>query len=117
VKPKAMRELHWHPNASEWQYYIKGTGRMTMFASSGSARTMNFNANDVGFVPAVAGHYIENLGNEDLLMLELFKSSYFSDVSLNQWIRRLPPMMVTQHLHLNPSDLSHIPDRKDVVVG
>src|SRR6202166_346176 len=22
VKPGGMRELHWHPNASEWQYYI-----------------------------------------------------------------------------------------------
>ncbi|HEX4165374.1 MAG TPA: cupin domain-containing protein [Bryobacteraceae bacterium] len=117
VKPNAMRELHWHPNASEWQYYIHGTGRMTVFASSGKARTMNFNANDVGFVPAVAGHYIENLGNDDLVFLEMFKSSYFADVSLNQWIRRLPTHMVSQHLHLNGSDLSHISDRKNVVIG
>ncbi len=31
VKPGGMREMHWHPNADEWQYYIKGTGRMTVF--------------------------------------------------------------------------------------
>jgi oxalate decarboxylase len=117
VKPKAMRELHWHPHASEWQYYIQGTGRMTVFASSGKARTMNFNANDVGFVPAVAGHYIENLGNDDLVFLEMFKSSYFSDVSLNQWIRRLPTHMVNEHLHLDGSELVQIPDRKRVVLG
>lgn len=117
VKPKAMRELHWHPNASEWQYYIQGTGRMTVFASSGKARTMNFNANDVGFVPMVAGHYIENLGNDDLVFLEMFKSSYFADISLNQWIRRLPPQMVNQHLHLSEPDLSRISDRKNVVLG
>ena len=24
IKPGGMRELHWHPNASEWQYYISG---------------------------------------------------------------------------------------------
>jgi hypothetical protein len=23
----ALRELHWHPNADEWQYYIQGSGR------------------------------------------------------------------------------------------
>jgi len=28
---------------------------------------MDFNANDVGFVPAVAGHYVENTGNTDLV--------------------------------------------------
>ncbi len=117
VKPKAMRELHWHPNASEWQYYIQGTGRMTVFASSAKARTMNVNANDVGFVPAVAGHYIENLGSEDLVFLEMFKSGYFSDVSLNQWIRRLPQQMVNQHLHLDQAEVSQISNKKNVVIG
>ncbi len=31
---------------------------------------MDFNANDVGFVAAVSGHYIENTGNTDLVFLE-----------------------------------------------
>ena len=26
IKPGALRELHWHPNADEWQYYLKGRG-------------------------------------------------------------------------------------------
>ncbi len=59
LKPGGMRELHWHPNATEWQFYIAGKGRMTVFMPIGQARTMDFNANDVGFVPAVAGRYIE----------------------------------------------------------
>ena len=24
ILPGAMRAMHWHPNADEWQYYIKG---------------------------------------------------------------------------------------------
>ena len=35
LEPGAMRELHWHEH-DEWQYYIKGRGRMTVFASSGT---------------------------------------------------------------------------------
>ena len=35
IKPGHMRELHWHPNASEWQYYISGKGRMTQAAAIG----------------------------------------------------------------------------------
>ncbi|GAB3978473.1 cupin domain-containing protein [Plantactinospora veratri] len=35
VEPGAMRELHWHPTDDEWQYYISGSGRMGVFASSG----------------------------------------------------------------------------------
>jgi oxalate decarboxylase len=51
VEPGGMRELHWHPNADEWQYYISGQGRMTVFASSGKARTFDYQAGDVGVVP------------------------------------------------------------------
>jgi oxalate decarboxylase len=38
VKPGGVRELHWHPNADEWQYYFGGKGRMTVFATGGRAR-------------------------------------------------------------------------------
>ena len=41
VKPGGMRELHWHPNANEWQYYLQGTGRMTVFFTAAKARTMD----------------------------------------------------------------------------
>ncbi len=116
LKPGAMREMHWHPDASEWQYWLQGSGRMTVFASSGKARTMNFNANDVGYVPVVAGHYIENTGTEDIVFLEMFKSNTFSDVSLNQWVRRLPELMVQEHLHLNTTEIHQIPNAKDPVL-
>jgi oxalate decarboxylase len=27
LEPGGLRELHWHPNSDEWQYYIEGEGR------------------------------------------------------------------------------------------
>jgi oxalate decarboxylase len=62
VEPGGMRELHWHPNTDEWQYYIEGQARMGVFAASGQARTFNFLAGGVGFVPFAMGHYVENTG-------------------------------------------------------
>jgi oxalate decarboxylase len=41
IEPGGMRELHWYPH-DKWQYYISGLGRMTVFASAGSARTFNY---------------------------------------------------------------------------
>jgi oxalate decarboxylase len=112
IKPGGMRELHWHPNASEWQYYIAGSGRMTVFMPVGAARTVDVRANDVGYVPAVAGHYVENTGNTDLVVLEMFKAHEFVDVSLNNWLRHLPPEMVTSHLGLDATTLQSIPAEK-----
>ena len=38
LRPGALRDLHWHPNADEWQYWIKGQGRMTVFNTGPKAR-------------------------------------------------------------------------------
>ncbi|PWU06165.1 MAG: cupin, partial [Verrucomicrobia bacterium] len=63
LNPGGLREMHWHPNADEWLYFIKGSGRVTVFASQGNTRTMDFNAGDVGYIPKSMGHYIENTGD------------------------------------------------------
>jgi len=117
IKPGGLRELHWHPNASEWQFYIAGKGRMTVFMPPGRARTMDFNANDVGYVPAVAGHYIENTGDTDLVFLELFKADTFQDFSMNNWLRRSPPEMIKSHLNLTDAEIRRIPAEKQEVIG
>jgi oxalate decarboxylase len=117
IKPGSVRELHWHPDASEWQYYIAGSGLMTVFTPTGSARTVDVRANDVGYVSAVAGHYIENTGNTDLMALEMFKAPEFLDVSLNNWLRHLPPEMVTAHRGLDEATLQSIPADKMESIG
>ncbi|MEV2282620.1 oxalate decarboxylase family bicupin [Paenibacillus larvae] len=99
VKPGGMRELHWHPNNDEWQYYISGTGRMTVFAAGGKARTFNCRSGDVGYVPFAFGHYIQNIGDESLWFLEMFKSNRFADISLNQWMALTPHQLVQDNLH------------------
>jgi oxalate decarboxylase len=106
VQPGGMRELHWHPNTDEWQYYIEGQARMGVFAASGQARTFDFLAGDVGYVPFAMGHYVENTGTTQLRFLEIFKSSYYADVSLNQWLALTPPELVQAHLKLDPQTLA-----------
>ncbi len=116
VHPGGMRELHWHPNGTEWQYYLAGQARMTVFKPGAKARTMDFHANDVGYVPALAGHYIENTGTEDMVFLEMFKAPKFEDFSLNNWIARLPPEIVEAHLRLPASVIGRAPQDNNTVL-
>jgi oxalate decarboxylase len=108
----AMRELHWHPTDDEWQYYISGQGQMTVFASSGKARTFDYRAGDVGYVPFAMGHYVLNTGEQPLRFLEMFRSSYYADVSLNQWLALTPPELVQAHLNLDQSTTAAITANK-----
>jgi oxalate decarboxylase len=100
IEPGGLRELHWHPNTDEWQYYISGQARMGVFAAAGQARTFDFQGGDVGYVPFAMGHYVENTGATTLRFLEMFKSSYYADLSLNQWLALTPPELLQAHLKL-----------------
>lgn len=102
IKPGAIRELHWHPNNDEWQYYLSGQGRMTVFAGNSTARTFNYRAGDVGYVPFAFGHYIQNTGTDSLWFLEMFKSNRFADVSLNQWMALTPHDLVRDNVYGSP---------------
>jgi oxalate decarboxylase len=116
IEPGGLRELHWHPNTDEWQYYIQGEGRMGVFGSSGQARTFDFRAGDVGYVPFAMGHYVENTGSTTLRFLEMFKSSYYADVSLNQWMALTPPELLDAHLHLDKQVINSLRKQKSPVV-
>ncbi|KAI0833429.1 oxalate decarboxylase [Trametes gibbosa] len=117
VEPGAMRELHWHPTQDEWTYYLEGQGRVTLFASSSNARTFNYEAGDVGFVPASFGHYVENTGNATLRFLEIFNTDRFQDISLNQWLALTPPDLVKAHLDLDDETIARLSKTKYTVVG
>jgi len=115
LKPGGLRELHWHPNADEWQYYLTGKGRMTVFVGGSTARTMDFEEGDVGYVPISNPHYIENTGDSDLVFIEMFKSSEYQDISLAEWMAHTPHLLMNQHLGVTTSMLENIPKQETVV--
>lgn len=116
LEPGALRELHWHAS-DEWQYYLEGQGRMGVFGSEGKARTFDYQAGDVGYVPQAMGHYIENTGTARLRYLELFRSDRYADFSLNQWMRLTPPELVRSHLNIEQALLDGLPPEKSPVIA
>ncbi|TDC00725.1 cupin domain-containing protein [Nonomuraea longispora] len=117
IEPGGLRELHWHPTDDEWQYYISGSGRMGVFASSGLARTFDFRAGDVGYVPFAYGHYVENLGKEPLVFLEMFRNPRFEDISATQWMANLPPQVSADTINMPRSMIEALPRDKRPVVA
>jgi oxalate decarboxylase len=115
VKPGGLRELHWHPNADEWQYYVKGTARMTVYAAAGNARTMDFLPGDVGYIERSKPHYVENIGDDDLVFLEIFPTPEYQDISLGEWLAHTPSRLVNEHLGTGEEFLAQI-SKSEVVI-
>lgn len=62
-------------------------------------------------------HYIENTGNEDLVFLEMFRTSFYQDISLNEWLTHLPPALVEAHLNIEAATIGSIPHNEKVIVS
>src|SRR5277367_5634614 len=115
LKPGGLRELHWHPNEDEWQYYVSGKGRMTVFAAGGRARTMDFEEGDVGYIDKSAPHFVENTGDTDLVFIEVFPTPFYEDISLAEWMAHTPSRLIDQHIAVGEDFLAKLP-RKEMVI-
>lgn len=56
------------------------------------------------------------MGDSDLVVLELFAAHEFMDVSLNQWLRRVPSLMLKEHLNIDKETAMKIPAEKRELV-
>jgi oxalate decarboxylase len=111
-----MRQMHWHPNADEWQYYIKGKGRMAVFNTGPNVLTMDFNPGDIGYVKRNYGHHVQNVGDTDLQFFAVFRTPQYEEVSLYDWLKRTPPALVAQHLNIEETKIAMWPDKAPLIL-
>lgn len=116
VHPGAMREIHWHPTSDEWNYFLAGNARITIFSSPDSSNTFDFTAGDVGYIPATETHYIENTASEDVVFLEVLQAPQFTDISVAQWLGLTPPQVVKDTLKLPDEVVQRLPKEKPYIL-
>jgi oxalate decarboxylase len=114
IKPGGLREPHWHPNAAEWQFYLKGSAQMTVFGSHGRARTDDFAAGDVGYVPQGYGHYIENTGADEMQVVLVLNNATYQSISLTAWMGANSDLLLATNFHQPESVFADFP--KDGVI-
>jgi oxalate decarboxylase len=112
LKPGALRELHWHPHANEWLYFISGNARIGLFGSHGRYRAEDFGPGDAGYIPQGFGHYIENTGDSTSRILITFDSGDYQEISLSTWLASNPNDIVADNLKVADSVVEKLPDRR-----
>ncbi len=109
LQPGAIRELHWHPNSDEWQYYLAGKARVGIFGAHRRYLTAEFSKGNVGFIKQGFGHYVENIGNEPLRFLAMFNTPHFQEISLSSWLSANPAGMLVDNLGLSREIVAKLP--------
>ena len=117
LKPGALRAMHWHPNADEWQYWMSGRGRLTLFGSSGRARTEEVAPGNAVYIPRGFGHHIESIGDEEAHIIIGFNSPIYQESSFAQWLHVVPPELVVDNLGLPESVITGFPKSSPAIIA
>ncbi|MGA8575580.1 MAG: cupin domain-containing protein [Candidatus Cybelea sp.] len=117
LRPGGLRELHWHPNADEWQYYIKGRSEIGIFGANGKYRQDEFAPGDVAFINRGFGHYIRQIGNEETEILVAFNSPDYQEISISAWLASNPKRLLADNLGLDLAVIEKLPHAGRFIVG
>ena len=109
LEPGALRELHWHPNADEWQYYISGRSRVTVFGAHGRSRTEEFGPGQIAFIQQGFGHYVEQVGSEPTQFFALFNSPVFEEISISKWLAGNPASLIADNFLIGADEVARLP--------
>lgn len=113
LEPGGLRELHWHPNADEWQYVLQG-GKIdvTMFGSHGRYRIETLKKGDVGYIPQGYGHSIENKGGELARLLIGFNTGHYQAIDLSLWLASNPDYLIRDNFGTTDSVVKQLPTHR-----
>jgi oxalate decarboxylase len=113
MEPGGLRELHWHPNAAEWQYILSGEFSVILFGSQGRWREEKLRQGDVGYIPQGFGHSVENIGKDKARILVVFNNGHYQTIDLSQWIAGNPTDILATNFSQDALLFEKFP-RKDV---
>jgi oxalate decarboxylase len=117
LDPGALRTLHWHPNADEWQYVIDGAVTVTLFGSHGRIRIEQLQQGDVGYIPQGYGHSIENISDQPARILIGLNSGIYESIDLAQWIAANPADVLATNFAQPPELFAKFPHHDVFVTG
>lgn len=113
----ALRELHWHPNADEWQYILTGKIRLTVFASHGLASVVELEPGDIGFVPMGYGHALENIGDGPAELLLVFNSGEYQEISISTVLGTQPSYVLETNFSLPKEVVDKLPKKQEFITA
>lgn len=103
VSKGCTREPHWHPNAGELAYCLKGKALMTIFSPGSGHDTFTMQPGELAFVPMGYMHHIANIGDEELQFLVAFSNKNPEDLDLSASIQSMSEHVLAATFSTKPA--------------
>ncbi len=116
LKRGAMHEPHWHTDANEWHYVLKGRTRVTLFAPDKRVAVAELSPGECAYIPRGCGHSIQNVGPEDAEIVGVLDSGTYHESSLSEWLAKAPRHLLANNFGVPEKDVANF-NRKRMVIS
>lgn len=103
-----VREPHWHPNATELNFVVRGKARLTILSPSGDIDTFELTQGQGSIIPAGYFHHIENLSPSELHMTVFFSNSLPNDIGLSGALSAYSKEVLASLFSVEPKLFTHL---------
>ena len=115
LKRGAMHEPHWHADANEWHYVLKGKTRVTLFAPDKRVAVVELSPGECAYIPRNCGHSIQNVGSEDAEIVGVLDSDTYHESSLSDWLAKAPRHLLANNFGITEKDVANFPRKRMVI--
>jgi len=102
LNPKGVVEPHWHTNAGELVYIVKGKTKITVLAPDGNVEVLNVNGGQGAFAPASHFHNIENVGSDNVEVIAFFTNAEPNYIGIGEVIGSFPNEVLASVFNVSP---------------
>lgn len=95
LNPKGSVEPHWHTNAGELVYIVKGQTKITVLSPDGKVEVLQVNGGEGAFAPASHFHNIENVGSGDVEVIAFFSDANPNYIGIGEVMGSFPNDLLT----------------------
>lgn len=115
-----IREPHWHPNANELSYCIKGQAAMTIFSPGNNHDTFTIKPGEMTYVPRGYIHDIQNVGDEAAKFVLAFNNELPQDLGISGSVGWMTDRVMDATFGIKPPgffDQLNYQNKKDVIIA
>jgi oxalate decarboxylase len=111
----AMHEPHWHTDANEWHYVLKGRTRVTLFAPDKRVAVAELSPGECAYIPRNCGHSIQNMGPEDAEIVGVLDSATYHESSLSDWLAKAPRHLLANNFGIPEGAVANFNKKRMVI--
>jgi oxalate decarboxylase len=107
LSPRGIREPHWHTNAHELGYCLRGDHLVTIAGNHSTRHSFTISAGEMFFVPSGTFHAVENIGSQEGEIILGFTHERPEDFGISGTFGRYSDAVLGNTFSLPASSLEH----------